>query len=213
MTAFSRTTTGATRKAAALVLAAIVATGAAAPRVNRTWDFQADEPGRIAAGFTSEVGVWSVADDGGNRVLAQTARSERRAFNIAMIDDTNYQDVDISVRVKAVAGEVDQGGGLIWRARDRENYYVARYNPLEDNYRLYKVEAGRRTQLDHADAPGDRQWHTLRITMSGREIVGYLDGKRALVAEDSTFRDAGRIGLWSKADAQSLFDDLTVAGP
>lgn len=177
----------------------------------RAWTFESDSPGGAAKGFVTEVGQWEVALEGNNHILAQRARSENRVFNLALVDGTSEKDVDLSVRVKAEAGERDQGGGLVWRARDKDNYYVARYNPLEDNFRVYKVEAGKRTQLDHADAPGDRDWHTLRITMKGRAIVGYLDGKRLLVAEDSTFPDAGKVGLWSKADAQSHFDDLTVS--
>lgn len=176
----------------------------------QTWNFDAEKPGTIAKGITGEVGSWQVAKDGDNLVLAQTAKSERRAYNLALVDGTSYKDLDLSVRVKANSGEIDQGGGLVWRAKDKENYYIARFNPLEENFRVYKVEAGKRTQLDHADAPRDANWHTLRITMKGREITGYLDGKKLLVAEDSTFPAAGRIGLWSKADACSYFDDLTV---
>ncbi len=142
---------------------------------------------------------------------AERAENENRVFNVALVEGTNYKDLDLSVRLKAIAGKNDQGGGLVWRAKDTHNYYIARYNPLEDNLRVYKVENGKRTQLDHADVPGNREWHTLRITMSGREILGNLDGKKFLVAEDSTFPDAGKIGLWSKSDAQSYFDDLTVS--
>jgi hypothetical protein len=198
-------------KIGAIVAVSLASLGAGAAGM-KAWDFESDEPGKIARGFSNEAGRWEVAREGNNRVLAQRAVSERRSFNLTLVESTSYQDVDLSVRVKAQTGEVDQGGGLVWRARDKDNYYVARYNPLEDNYRVYKVENGKRTQLDHADAPGDRQWHTLRITMTGRDITGYLDGKKLLVAEDSTFPDAGRIGLWSKADAQSYFDDLTVSG-
>ena len=143
-------------------------------------------------------------------MLHQSARSPDRTFNLALAPGTNFRDLDISVRVRAVAGEVDRGGGVVWRAKDARNYYIARYNPLEDNLRVYKVEDGRRTQLDHADAPGDGRWHVLRITMVGRNITGYLDGRKLLVAEDDTFPGAGMVGLWSKADAQSDFDDLTV---
>ena len=110
-----------------------------------------------------------------------------------------------------MAGKNDQGGGLVWRAKDAKNYYIARYNPLEDNFRVYKVEGGKRTMFENAKVPGDMEWHTLRITMKGSKITCYLDGKKHLEAEDSTFPEAGRIGLWSKADAQSYFDDLTVA--
>jgi hypothetical protein len=128
-----------------------------------------------------------------------------------LIAGTHFQDVDLSVRIKAVAGELDQGGGVVWRARDKNNYYIARYNPLEDNFRVYKVEAGKRTQFASAKVPGDKKWHTLRVTMAGPRVHCYLDGARYLDAEDSTFPAAGRIGLWSKADAQSYFDDVSVS--
>ncbi len=193
--------------ASALIPAAFAA-GAGA---KKTWDFEADAPGQIAKGFRNEVGQWEVARVGDNQVLYQKARNGDRTFNLTLAEGTSHKDLDISVRLKAVAGETDRGGGLVWRAKDRKNYYIARYNPLEDNLRVYKVEDGKRTQLDHADAPGDGNWHTLRITMTGREITGYLDGKKLLVAEDSTFPDAGMIGLWSKADAQSYFDDLSAS--
>ena len=129
-----------------------------------------------------------------------------------LVDGTRYKDLDLSVRLKAVAGELDRGGGLVWRAKDKDNYYIARYNPLEDNFRVYKVEAGKRTQFQSAKVPGDTKWHTLRVTMAGTKITCYLDGTKYLEADDSTFPDAGKIGLWSKADAQSYFDDLNVAG-
>jgi hypothetical protein len=199
------------RGAAVLVILAPVIGLAAAPR-QAAWDFEADAPGRIARGFTNEIGKWEVAEDGRNHVLAQRAENGDRVFNVTLVGATSYKDLDLSVRVKAVAGENDRGGGLVWRAKDKDNYYVARYNPLEPNLRVYKVENGVRTQLDHAEAPKDAEWHTLRITMSGREIFGYLDGKKLLEAEDSTFPDVGKIGLWTKSDARSYFDDLTVAG-
>jgi hypothetical protein len=179
--------------------------------VRRAWDFQSDAPGAPAAGFRVEAGRWEVAADGENRVLHQSARSAERTFNLALVPGTSFKDLDISVRIRAVAGETDRGGGVVWRAKDARNYYIARFNPLEDNVRVYKVEGGRRTQLDHADTPsGDGRWHVLRITMVGRDITGYFDGRKLLVAEDDTFPDAGMVGLWSKADAQSDFDDLTV---
>ena len=196
----------------ALVMTAPAWAASGSQAASKSWDFESARIGAAPEGFTQEVGRWEVVQDGKGRVLAQLAESERRAYNLALINDASYQDVDISVRVKANSGAVDQGGGLVWRAKDKDNYYTARYNPLEDNFRVYKVENGKRTQLDHADAKGDREWHTLRITMRGREILGYLDGKKLLVAEDSTFPDAGKIGLWSKADARSFFDNLTIAG-
>jgi Domain of Unknown Function (DUF1080) len=178
----------------------------------RAWDFESDEPGRIAGGFSAEVGTWEVVRDGDNRVLAQKATNPDATFNVALVSDTRVKDVDISVRLRAVAGELDRGGGVVWRARDKDNYYIARYNPLEDNFRVYKVENGKRTQFASTNVAGDKNWHTLRVTMTSSHITCYLDGKKYLEADDATFPDAGRIGLWSKADAQSYFDDLVLVG-
>ena len=197
---------------AALALA-FVALAAARPEADKkTWDFQADAPGKIARGFTNEVGRWEVARDGDNLVLAQLAKNEDDVFNLALAEGTRYKDLDLSVRVRAVAGQVDQGGGLVWRAKDKGNYYLARFNPLEDNFRVYKVENGKRTQFAGAKTPGDTKWHTLRVTMTGPKIACYLDGVKHLEHEDATFPEPGRVGLWSKSDAQSQFDDLTVRG-
>lgn len=176
----------------------------------KTWDFDSDAPGKIAQGFTSEVGTWEVVIDGNNKVLAQKAMSGDDTFNVVLIDGTEFKNIDLTVRLKANAGELDQGGGVVWRARDKNNYYIARYNPLESNFRVYKVEAGKRTQFDTAKVPGDKKWHTLRVTMTGDEIACYLDETQYLEVEDSTFSSGGKIGLWSKADARSYFDDLTV---
>ncbi len=181
------------------------------PPAKKTWDFEHDEPGKIAKGFQNEVGQWEVSSDGDNHVLYQKARNEDATFNVALVADTSYKDLDLSVKLKAVAGEVDRGGGLVWRAKDDKNYYIARYNPLEDNFRVYKVEGGKRTQFQSAKIPGDEKWHTLRVTMTGTKIACYLDGQKHLEAEDATFPEPGKIGLWSKADAQSYFDDLTVS--
>lgn len=175
-------------------------------------DFESDEPGRIARGFTGEVGTWKVARDGENRVMAQEARNPDDTFNVALLSGKPFRDLDMSVRLKAVAGELDRGGGLVWRARDRDNYYIARYNPLEDNFRVYKVVDGKRTQFASASVPGDTKWHILRVTASGRRMACYLDGRKYLEVDDGTFPDAGRIGLWTKADARSSFDDLTITG-
>ncbi len=164
------------------------------------------------------MGHWQVmADDSapsGKRTFAQLAASAGNVFNVTLIAGTELGDVDLSVKLRAVAGRVDQGGGVIWRAQDARNYYIARYNPLEDNYRAYKVVAGRRSQLSSATLEVDRTaWHTLRVTMIGDLITCYLDGSQHLETRDATFGDAGRIGLWTKADARTNFDDLAVSGP
>jgi hypothetical protein len=194
------------------LIALLISAISLANETTKTWDFEKDKPGKIANGFTNEVGTWEVANDGDNHVLYQKAKNDEATFNVALVQGTSYKDLDLSVKLKAVAGEVDRGGGLVWRAKDAKNYYVARYNPLEDNYRVYKVEDGKRTMFKGEKIPGDEKWHTLRVTMVGPKITCYFDGKRYLDAEDATFPEAGMVGLWSKADAQSYFDDLSVSG-
>jgi hypothetical protein len=202
-----------TKRAAGTALAGMLATALlAAEETKRTWTFDDDVSGQIARGFTNEVGEWSVVASDKGQALAQSAKNPNAVFNITLISDTNAKDVDLSVRMKAVAGDTDQGGGLVWRAKDARNYYLARYNPLEDNYRLYKVVNGKRTLIQNADITHTDGWHTLRVTMTGDQIACYYDGKKFLEARDTTFPGAGKIGLWSKADAQSQFDDLTLAG-
>jgi hypothetical protein len=178
--------------------------------VNRVCEFDSDMLGNIANGFMQDVGTWEVVRDGDNPVMAQKAKSSDSTFNVALVADTQLADLDLKVRMKANAGDLDRVGGLVWRAKDKDNYYVARYNPLEDNFRVYKVQAGKRTQFQSASIPGDTKWHTMRVTMKGSKITCYLDDTKHLEVEDSTFAEAGKIGLWSKADAQSYFDDLVV---
>ena len=175
-----------------------------------TWDFEKDAPGGPALGFQAEAGTWEVVQDGANRVLAQKAKNDDGTFNVALLPKTSVKDFDMSVRLRAVAGTHDRGGGLVWRAKDKKNYYVCRYNPLEDNFRVYKVVDGKRTMFADAKTPGDDKWHTVRVTMTGTKMTCYLDGKKHLEADDATFPNAGMVGLWSKADAQTHFDDLTV---
>jgi len=200
------------------VLAVLVVTGLlvsslrAADEIKKTWNFDGDKPGEIAKGFTNEVGKWVVAKSDQGNALAQTEKNPNSVFNVTLITDTNVKDVDITVKMRAVAGEIDQGGGIVWRAKDAKNYYLARYNPLEDNYRLYKVIDGKRTMFLNADITHSDGWHTLRITMSGDQMVCYYDGKKYMEHKDDTLKEAGKIGLWSKADAQSQFDDLTLIG-
>ena len=147
-------------------------------------------------------------------MLAQQASNADEVFNVVLVTGTSYDDLDLSVKLRAIEGRIDRGGGVVWRAADARNYYIARYNPLEDNFRVYKVVDGHRRMLESARLSVDHDaWHTLRVVMQGDHIVCYLDGKKYLDTRDSTFTSAGRIGLWTKADARTHFDDLTVAGP
>jgi len=184
----------------------------AAEGSKRTWKFDNDATGQIAKGFSNDVGSWSVVEIGQGKALAQSAKNANPVFNITLISDSSAKDVDISVEMKAIDGETDQGGGIVWRAKDAKNYYLARYNPLEDNYRLYKVVDGKRTLLQNADIAHSEGVRTLRVAMNGDHIECYYDGKKFLDQKDATFTDPGKIGLWTKADAQTQFDNLTLVG-
>ena len=184
--------------------------GVGAEEVIRSWSFEREEPGTIAKGFVGEVGRWEVVETGDGRVLAQKAENPDATFNVALVSETSAKDVDLSVRLRAIAGKEDQGGGVVWRAKDAKNYYIARYNPLEDNFRVYKVVAGKRTMFQDAKAPKGDGWRSIRVVMKGDHIECYLDATKLLDVRDSTFPDAGRVGLWSKADARTYFDDLSL---
>ena len=188
----------------------------------RQWNFEDAVVGSLPQGWTAaktgegEGSIWKVVEDksapSGAKVFAQVAAGPRALFNLCTVDGTAYRDLELSVAFKAVDGKVDQGGGVAWRLVDANNYYIARFNPLEENYRLYKVVNGVRTQL--ATKEGLRvpagQWHTLSIRMKDGSIACSLNGSTQLEAKDDTFSGAGKIALWTKADAQTYFDQLEV---
>ncbi len=161
--------------------------------------------------------TWSVVEDptapSGKRVLAMTAQNHEfgGTFNICWTDTTAFLDGQIEVRFKAVEGIEDQGGGVIWRVQDKENYYIARFNPLENNFRIYYVRDGaRKTLADIRVALPAGEWHTMKIVHRGTRMEGHLGGKKLLEATDDQFASSGGVGLWTKADAVTSFDDLVV---
>jgi hypothetical protein len=185
--------------------------------------FSQKDEGKLPSDWTSahtgkgEGSVWKVVTDDtapskSGYVLAQTAESPNAYFNICVAEDTNYKDVELSVAFKAVGGSNDQGGGLVWRYRDADNYYICRMNPLEDNFRVYKVEDGKRRQFQTKEGLTVKagEWHKLKVEMAGNHIQCYLDGQKLLDVSDDTFKDAGKVGLWSKSDAQTHFDSFEV---
>ena len=204
------------------LVGAVVVAGA-----TRTVDFTADAVGQAPRGFTfghtkktGAPGAWVVQDDGGNKVLAQTnADSTRSRFPVAVVSDVTATDVDVSVRFKPVSGRVDQAAGLVWRYQDEDNYYIVRANALEDNVVLYKVQGGKRTDLPvkgagrtygtPADVPANA-WSTLRVVAAGQRFEVYFNGSKLYEVEDTTFAQAGRAGVWTKADSVTQFDDLTI---
>ncbi len=143
--------------------------------------------------------------------LTDPKGGSRDTFNLAWTDQVRFEDGRLSLRFKAVSGRVDQGGGPIWRAQDRANYYICRANPLEDNVRLYYVKNAARQQLASADVTiAPDTWHTLTIEHAGNHIVCSFNGKTRLDVTDDTFSEGGGVGLWTKADAATIFDDLQM---
>ena len=190
--------------------------------VAREWHFDDVRPGELPSGWIAAKtcqgpgSAWQVVEDAtapsSGNVLAQTSSAGPNAlFNLCLAGDTDQRDVDLSVKFKALKGANDQGGGLVWRYQDADNYYVARANPLEDNFRVYKVVNGKRTQLESADVKTSvGAWHTLRVVHMGDRMACFLDGKQYLAAKDGAFQRAGKVGLWTKSDAVTSFDDLTL---
>ncbi len=188
------------------------------------WSFEDARVGKVPEGWSSgktgkgSGSVWKVIDDNsapsGTHVLAQTSSAgPNRLFNLCVCVEAKLTDADITVSFKAVRGKIDQGGGPVWRYRDKNNYYIARMNPLEDNFRVYKVVKGKRTQLDSSDAKAPAgKWHAIRVVQKGNDIQCYLNGKRHLDVKDDTFTDQGKVGLWTKADAVTSFDNFTYSG-
>ena len=131
-------------------------------------------------------------------------------FPVCIKEDTNLKDGFVEVTFKPISGKEDQAGGLIWRAWDSNNYYVARANALEDNVTIYDTVNGRRTERKRTNVKvASNQWHTLRVDFQNNHFTVTLDGKKAIEWEDNTFKDAGKVGVWTKADSVTLFDDFT----
>jgi hypothetical protein len=185
-------------------------------------DFDKDEVGKTPKGFSfaltgqGKPGVWIVRKDDGahGNVLVQTdADTTDYRFPIAFYDSFTAKDVDLSVQFKALSGKGDQGAGLVWRYRDQNNYYVTRCNALEDNCTIYHVVNGRRQAfMNHRIKVASNTWHTLQVTATADHFVVTYDTQKVLDAKDETFKDAGKVGLWTKADSVIAFDDLSIAG-
>lgn len=200
----------------------IIPISVAAQANGRTWNFDQDAVGKPAAGFAfaltgqGTVGQWVVMKEptapSQPNVLAQTSQDNTDyRFPLAIAEDTRYKDLSLSVKFKAISGKVDQGAGLVFRLKDKDNYYIVRANALENNFRLYHVVKGRRVQFAGADFKvSSQQWHEIKIEARGDEFKCYYDGQLKITAKDATFSDAGRIGLWTKTDSVIYFDDLTA---
>ena len=209
------------------VLATAVLLAGVAESEPLLWDFEkapldAPPPGFTVAStlgspeLVAKAAKWLVVEDAsapsGKRILklAETANRDE-IMNLLLRDEAAPVDLCLSVKLRADAGEEDRGGGLVWRAIDEQNYYVTRWNPLENNLRIYRCVKGRRVQLQSVPIKADdKSWHTLEVTMRGRVIDVAFDGTKVASCADTHFPAAGKIGLWTRSNARSSFDDLSV---
>jgi hypothetical protein len=208
----------------ALIAAGIGVMGHAA---TRTVDFSQEAVDRPPEGFefghtagVGKSGRWIIQADGTNKVLAQADSDPTRSrFPVAVLSDLTAADVVLSVRFKPISGRVDQAAGLVWRYQNQDNYYIVRANALEDNVVLYKVEGGKRADLPlkgegrtygkKTDVPAN-QWSTLRVVANSRLFEVSFNGTKLYEVDDGTFTTPGKVGVWTKADSVTQFDDLAI---
>ena len=192
----------------------------------RSVAFSQDDIGQPPRGFEfghtagiGRPGTWVVQAEGGNKILAQTDNDATRArFPLAVLTDVVATDVDLSVRLRPVSGQVDQAGGLVWRYQNQDNYYLLRANGSKTTWCCTKskertdlpVRGEGRTYGKKIEVPAG-QWSTLRVLANGTLFEVYFNGAKLYEAEDATFSTPGKVGVWTKADSVTQFDDLSVA--
>ena len=153
---------------------------------------------------------WTIERDptapSGPNVLKQSGTA---TYPVCLKDDTSVKDGFVEVKFKPISGKEDQAGGVVWRAKDANNYYIARANALEDNVTIYDTINGRRVERKRANMKvATNEWHTLRVDFQGGHFTVTYDGKKALEWDDNKIQDAGKVGVWTKADSVTLFDDF-----
>ena len=186
------------------------------------YNFDQDGAGKMPANFHSALTgegskpEWVVQHDASApsqpNVLAQTSRDQADyRFPLAIADEGSFRDLSLSVKFKAVEGKIDRAGGLVFRLLDANNYYVVRANALEDNYNLYHVVRGVRREITGSRVKvTSGEWHEIRVEAIGNKFSCYFDGQKRIETTDDTFREPGKIGVWTKADSVTFFDDLHV---
>src|SRR6266487_3784802 len=176
-------------------------------------------PGWMATQTGSGSAQWSVEkDDSAPSKPNVHKQSDTATFPVCIKNDTSLKDGFVEVKFKPVSGKEDQAGGVIWRAKDSDNYYIFRANANENNAVLYKTVNGKRSPLDIVGRKGgygvkekvaSGEWHTLRVEFAGNRFKAYYDGKHLFDVADKTFTEAGKVGVWTKADSVTLFDDFS----
>ncbi len=154
-----------------------------------------------------------VADDSAPSKPNALKQSGEATYPVCIKDDSSLKDGFVEVKFKPISGKEDQAGGVIWRCKDADNYYISRANALEDNVTIYHTVNGKRSEKKRINTKvASNKWHTLRVDFKDNYFVVTFDGKRAFVWKDDTFKEAGKVGLWTKADSTTLFDDFSY-GP
>ena len=188
---------------------------AASPALADTDNFDAAKPGEPPAGWTgAKTGKgepkWAVvADDSAPSKPNVLKQSGEATFAVCIKDDTHLKDGFVQVKFKPVSGKADQAGGVVWRAKDADNYYVTRANALGDNLTIYHTIQGKRVAFKSVSVKvASGEWHTLRVDFEGNKFTVAFDGKKLIEATDDSFSDAGKVGVWTRADSVTLFDDF-----
>ena len=196
-----------------LVLVAVTLMARMAESVD---NFDSSPIGGAPAGWTATLtgsgnAKWTVEKDDTAPSKPNVLRQSGVAtYPICFKNDTSLKDGFVEVKFKPISGKEDQAGGLIWRLKDANNYYVARANALEDNVTIYHTINGKRTERKRTGMKvAPNVWHTLRVDFQGNHFVVTYDAKKALEWDDDTFKDAGKVGVWTKADSVTMFDDFT----
>lgn len=182
-----------------------------------SFNFDAAKPGSPPAGWlATQTGdgsaKWTVEREStapsAPQVLKQSGNAD---FPVCLATNVSFADVTLEVKFNPVKGQDDQAAGLVWRAKDALNYYVVRANALEGNVRIYKFVDGKRTQFGGVKREvAVNRWHTLKLEAAGTTFKVWLNGEELFAAEDKTFTERGAVGLWTKADSETLFDDFKV---
>jgi hypothetical protein len=198
-------------------IATALAAGAALAQTSTGFDN--DAVGAAPVGWTCGVTGrgsphWAVAEDPSAPSKPQVLRQDGRGtFPWCVKGGAQLADGFVEVKFKPISGGEDQAGGLVWRFKDGDNYYVARANALENNVSLYYTERGNRKTLKYVDAPvAGGVWHTLHVDFKGTHIAVSLDGKRYIELDDSHAAGPGAVGVWTKADSVTAFDDFSYGG-
>lgn len=197
----------------ALIFTAVLIAGSA--RAD-TFNFDEAKPGEAPNGWTStKTGKggpkWTVEmDDTAPSKPNVLKQSGEAIYPVCIKDGTSLKDGFVEVKFKPVGGKEDQAGGVIWRCKDADNYYIARANALEDNVTIYHTISGKRVSFKNVDTKvAPAVWHTLRVEFVGNRFTVKFDGKTVIEATDDSIKDAGKVGVWTKADSVTLFDDFS----